>query len=68
MRKQTYMTTQAAASEIGIDVSGVRRYCRLGSLPAKKHGRDFVIMLADLEHFKLVKRKYERSQDSENAP
>jgi predicted site-specific integrase-resolvase len=55
-----YITPETAAGIIDIEVSGVRRYCRIGRLRAMKLARDWLILREDAERFKGIERKVGR--------
>ena len=50
-----YVTSDEAATIIGVDGSQVRRYCISGSLPAVKVGQQWLIKQEDAKKFKRPK-------------
>lgn len=42
------LTTKEAAQELGVNASRIRQLILSGQLPAKKHGRDWLIKREDL--------------------
>ena len=51
----TYLTTDEAATVLGISPRNVRRYCAEGRL-GEKHGRNWAIEADDLERFAAIDR------------
>lgn len=45
----SYLTTAAAARELGVSPRRVRHLIERGRLRARKHGRDYLISPADLD-------------------
>ena len=64
------MTTDKAARRLNLAKSTVIDYCRLGTLAAEKHGRDWWIEPEEIERYQRERRRPGRpnsDQDSESA-
>ncbi len=46
---QVYLTTQEAAGRIGVSADTIRRWARLGWLPARKFGTQLFILEKDIK-------------------
>jgi len=56
MSGMSLYTSSSAAEYLGVCQSLVCRYCRLGTLPAEKIGRDWLISRENLDKFKATPR------------
>jgi excisionase family DNA binding protein len=48
---ERFLTTSETAKRLGLSLAMVRRYCLNGKPPARKIGRDWIILERDVEHF-----------------
>jgi excisionase family DNA binding protein len=49
-----WITTEAAASELGVSVGRVRQLLESGQLPGRRFGRAWVIRRRDLERYRAL--------------
>ena len=61
------LTAKQAAAILGVDSSRVRVLIREGRLPAKKIGRDWIIMEPDLEFVKVRKPGRPKQKEGDNV-
>lgn len=55
MKPREYITTKTAAKEVDKAPRTIRQYCQLGTIKAKKWGRDYMIERNEWEEFKARK-------------
>lgn len=51
------LTTKQAAQALGIQPGSVKKLCQRGILRAERNGRDWLISRAEIERYKIERRK-----------
>ena len=65
---KAWMSTQEAATALGVSPGRVRQLLLAGQLPGEKLGRDWMIRRADLERFKALPPGRTRRPRTLNRP
>lgn len=60
---EKYLTTSQAATQLGLAVDTIKKYCQSGRIKAITIGRQWMISLAEVDKYNRDRREYTKNSE-----